>query len=302
MLVAAAHVSPVFMDPQATAAKAAEWIARAGREGVQLLVFPEVFLPGFPYWINVYPPLIQAGLNRRYHDLSVEVGGPEVAAVAQAAADAGVAVVIGASERGSGTRHVYNSALFIDRDGQIAGVHRKLKPTYAERYIWAEGTAAGLRGFNLAPGRIGALVCWEHTMNHARQALADDEVAIHAALWPSLSTMPGFDQAANLQIEAMMRNHALTAQCFVICAASPIGEDTLQFLDRELGPQQLLGAGGGWSAVIHPFAATLAGPVTSGEQLVIADISLSDRDDVKMWVDTTGHYARPDVFRFSVNR
>ena len=93
--VAAAHLAPVFMDAAATAAKAAEWIGRAKREGASLVVFPEVFLPGFPYWINCYPPLAQAAMNRRYQDQSVEVDGPEVALLCQAAREHGVAVVMG---------------------------------------------------------------------------------------------------------------------------------------------------------------------------------------------------------------
>lgn len=301
--LAAAHVAPVFMDAMASTEKACTWIERAADEHVDVLVFPEVFLPGFPYWINLYAPLVQAGLNRRYQDQSVEVPGAAVAALQEAARRCGVAVVMGASERQFGGRTCYNSSIVIDRDGTLLGVHRKLKPTYAERYIWGQGDGSTLGVYAASAGRIGALACWEHTMNLARQALIEQRQEIHAALWPGLSTLAGFDQVANIQIEAMMRNHALTGQCFVVCASSPVTPEMLDYLERELGPQQMLGVGGGWSAVIHPFAATLAGPVVGvEEQLVIAEANLDDISDVKLWVDSTGHYSRPDVLQLMFNR
>ncbi|WP_174296517.1 carbon-nitrogen hydrolase family protein [Sphingomonas bacterium] len=302
-VVAAAHVAPVFMDASASVEKAIDWIARAAADGVELIVFPEVFLPGFPYWINLYAPLLQAELNRRYQDQSVERDGPEIAKLRQAAREHGIAVVIGASERGENSRTCYNSSVMIDRDGGLLGVHRKIKPTYAERYIWGQGDGSGLIVADSSVGRLGVLACWEHTMNLARQSLIEDGEEVHAGLWPGLSTMAGFDAVADIQIEAMMRNHALTGQCFVIAASSPVTQAMLDFLETELGPQTLMGAGGGWSAIIHPFATTVAGPVTGTDEcLVRAQIDLDDIKSVKVWVDTAGHYARPDMLRLQVNR
>ena len=296
--VAAAHLAPVFMDAAATAEKAAAWIERGARDGVELPVFPEVFVPGFPYWINCYPPLVQAGLNRAYQDQSVDPNGPELEVVREAARAGNVIVVLGISERSGTDRTCYNTSVVIDGTGEVVLAHRKLQPTYAERYIWGRGDGATLKVVPTGIGRVGALACWEHTMNLARQALIEQHMQIHAALWPGLSTLAGFTELANVQIEAMMKNHALTGQCFVVASSNPVTQDMLDYMHEHLGPQELMHAGGGWTAIVHPFAAVLAGPVSGlDEQLVTAEIDLDEIKDVKLWVDGTGHYARPEVLR-----
>lgn len=301
--VAAAHLAPVFMDSAASAQKAAEWILLAGQQNIELLVFPEVFLPGFPYWINCYPPLIQAELNTRYQQQSVVADGPEMAAIADASRQSGVTVVMGLSERRQVGRTCHNSAAFFSPESGLIGIHRKLQPTYAERYIWGQGDGSGLIAPDTPVGRISALCCWEHTMNLARQSMIEMQAEIHAALWPSLSTMAGFDEIANLQIEAMMRNHALSGGCFVIAASSPVTQTMLDFMETALGPQDFLKVGGGWSTVIHPFTASLVEPHSGTEEkLVAVTVDLDDIDSAKLWLDGTGHYARPEILKLVVDR
>lgn len=247
--------------------------------------------------------MIQAGLNRRYQDLSIEAEGAELAIVREAAATNQITVVMGASERRTGARTCHNTCFVIDETGDILTAHRKLQPTYAERYIWGQGDGSTLDVAETGIGRIGTLACWEHVMNLARQALIEQQMQIHAALWPSLSTLAGFTDVANVQIEAMMKNHALTGQCFVVCASSPVTKQMLDYMEEELGPQELMGPGGGWSTIVHPFGGLLVDPVEGeDDQLVSAEICLDDIKDVKLWVDTTGHYSRPEVLSLNHNR
>lgn len=144
-------------------------------------------------------------------------------------------------------------------------------------------------------------------MNLARQALIEEGQEIHAGAWPALSTMSGFEAVADTQIEALMKSHALTGQCYVICASNYVDEYCLRWMEENLGPQDLVKAGGGWSAVIHPFCEILAGPARgneSGDVLVHADIDTSQLGlgTVKVWIDANGHYKRPEILNLNVCR
>lgn len=293
--VAAVHAAPEFLDVDATIDKACAFIAEAGRAGIDLIVFPEVFVPGFPYWINCYPPLVQNPLHERYLEASLSVPGPESDRLCAAARAASVSAVVGVNERVGSS--LFNTQLFIDADGSLVGRHRKLQPTFAERTVWSQGDGSTLGVWPLSGGvRVGGLVCWEHTMNLARQALAAMGEQVHAASWPSLATLRGWESLFDEQVEVMCRNHALTAQTFVVVAQNPVAQDVLDVMAATLGPQNLLTTGGGWSAVIHPQTPILAGPRTGlDEGLLSAEIDLADIDALKVVVDSVGHYSRPEV-------
>lgn len=302
-LAAAVHAAPVFMNKDATIEKACAFIDEAGKRNLKLLVFPETFVPGYPYWIECYAPLDQQTALAEYIEQSVEVPGPEIERLQVAARRAGVSVVMGVSERLRNGNTLFNSQVFIDSDGTLLGVHRKLQPTYVERIVWAQGSGHTLRAFDSSLGKLGGLACWEHTMNLARQELIRQGIQVHAAAWPGLSTMAGFEQVADIQIDAMMKTHALTAQCFVLSAGNPVDKTCLDWMERKIGPQSKVKEGGGWSAVIHPFCAYLGGPHTGlEEKLVVGEIDLDHIRGVKVWVDAAGHYARPEMLRMSVNK
>lgn len=298
--VAAVHAAPVLLDAEATIDKACGFVAEAGERGIDLLVFPEVFVPGFPYWINLYPPADLFGMHARYRGASVEVPGPLVARVQDAARQAGVNVVLGVSERDGGT--LYNTQVHIDDEGTLLGIHRKLQPTYAERFVWGQGDASTLSVFETRLGRVGGLACWEHTMNLARQALIVQGEQVHAGAWPGLQTHRGMEESFDLQVEAMSRTHALTGQCFVVVAQNPLTDDMVALMEAELGPQTIQPAGGGWSAILNPDGTTAAGPHTGPEEcLLAAEIDLTAIEGVHALLDANGHFSRRDVLRLWVD-
>ncbi|KAI0136739.1 carbon-nitrogen hydrolase [Xylariales sp. AK1849] len=303
---AAVHAAPVYMDKEATLSKVADFIKKAQGK-VDFLVFPETFVPGYPYFIETHPPLQYAGALALYAKQSVVIGpdGGDLKPLMALCAASGVSVCLGVSERVADGHTLFNSQVFIDANGDLLGVHRKLQPTYVERAVWAQGSGATLKVWESSFGRVGGLACWEHCMNGARQALIQGGQEIHAGAWPALSTMAGFEAGADAQIEALMKSHALMAQVFVVCAGNYVDEACLAWIEEHLGPQELVKKGGGISFVADPFCGFLAGPVKGGDEgdrLLVAELDPEVISAVKVWVDGAGHYKRPEVLGFQVNR
>lgn len=299
--VAAAHAAPIYMDKAASLRKVVSLIGEAANESIELLAFPEAFVPGFPYFAYCYAP--NAATVSLYAAQSVVVL-EDLDEVQAACAKHNIAVTLGISERMRGGHTLFNSIVTIDADGSILGVHRKVQPTWAERLVWGQGSGYTLRTYKpkSAAYRIGALACWEHAINGARQALIDQGQHIHVGCWPALDILEGFEDVACTQIEALMKTHALTAQVFVLCASSYVDERCLQWMERTLGPQDKVKSGGGWTAIIHPFCSFIAGPHTdSQDELVTGEVDLSQLDLVKVYIDGAGHYKRPEIFRSEVD-
>lgn len=294
--VAAVQASPVFLNKEATLEKAGRLIEEAASQGAALVVFPETWVPGYPVWTSAvsrwnYPPAKK--LYSRLYKNAVDVPGPVTKSLGQAAKKAGVFLVMGVHERTqSGT--LYNTILFIDREGQFLGKHRKLVPTYHERMVWAHGDASTLQVFDTEIGRLGGLICWEHWMPLARYALYTQGEQVHASLWPTASDT----------FLLACRHMAFEGRLFVIVSCSYFTKAMLP-TDFELMKEmesfpEVLSSGG--SAIIGPDARYLAGPIYDQETILYADIDLEQIIEEKLTLDVVGHYARPEVFTLHVNR
>ena len=287
---AAAQLAPVFLDRAATVAKTCDAIAEAGRAGAQLVAFPESFIPGYPYWALVKDPMSIGDFNRRLFDASVEIPGPDCALLAAAAKAAGCHVVVGLTERDGGT--LYNTQLVLSPDGTILGKRRKLMPTSHERMVWGRGDGRDLEVWHTKLGVLGALICYEHSNALYRYAIQAQGEQIHIANWPGGIAIDGI-------IDAAARHYAFEAQCFVINVTAVLTEAII----AELGAGGTrLRRGGGYSAIIAPNGTFLAGPATDGETILYADLDFDRITDMKMIVDSAGHYARPDVVRLHIDR
>ncbi len=295
--IAAAQLAPAFLDLKASLDIACHWIADAGRQAINLLVFPETWLPGYPIWLDNSPeaaiwdhPPAKA-VFRRLFENSPEIPSEAIQTLCTAAANANLSLVMGLNERSGGT--LYNSMVYISPTGELLGVHRKLIPTYTERLVWGQGDGNGLIAVDTPFGRVGGLVCWEHWMPLTRQAMHEQEEIVHAAVWPSV-------KETHL---IASRAYAFEGRCFVIAAGSILQRENLpqgfEVLDAMPGEGPWMTGG---SAIIGPDAHILAGPLENQEGLVIAEIDPGRVTEEKMTLDVCGHYARPDVFNFSINR
>jgi predicted amidohydrolase len=294
--VAAVQAAPVFLDREATIDKACRLIDEAASQDAALVVFPETWVPGYPVWTNAisrwnYPPAKKVYV--RLYKNAVEIPGPMTEHLGETARKAGVFVVIGVHERTpSGT--LYNTIIFIGRDGQLLGKHRKLVPTYHERMIWAQGDGSTLEVFDSEIGRLGGLICWEHWMPLARYALYAQGEQVHASLWPT---------ASETYLLAC-RSMAFEGRLFVIVSCSYFTKAMLpsdfELMEEMEGLPDVLSKGG--SSIIGPNANFLAGPVYDCETIIYADIDLGHIVEEKQTLDVVGHYARPEVFRLLVNR
>lgn len=302
--LAAAQVAPAFLDRDATIAKAVSVIEEAGRNGADLVAFPETWVPGYPMWVYGAAGWDDPAAKRAYARLqanAVEVPGRATEDLCAAARRAGTMVVIGINERdvtySKGT--LFNSMLYISAEGELLGVHRKLTPTHAERIIWGVGDGSTLHVFDTPLGRVGGLICWEHWMPLSRYAMHAKGEQIHVAAWPEV---PDLHHLAS-------RHYAFEGRCFVVCVGSYMHAHDIP-ADFELA--DILGAGGqfgedaeeilpGGSGIIGPDGSWIAGPVTGREEIIYAEADLSRIAEEQLAFDAVGHYNRPDVFRLFVD-
>jgi nitrilase len=291
---AAVQIAPDLERPEGTLERVCGAIAEAAAKGVQIMVFPETFMPYYPYFSFVLPPVLQGAPHLKLYEQAVVVPGPVTAAVAERARAHGIVVVLGVNERDHGS--LYNTQLVFDADGSLALKRRKITPTYHERMVWGMGDGAGLKVVETAVGRVGALACWEHYNPLARYSLMAQHEEIHCAQFPGSLVGPIFAE----QMEVTIRHHALESGCFVINATGWLTDAQIQSITPDTGLQKAL-RGGCHTAIISPEGKHLAPPLTEGEGMVIADLDMALITKRKRMMDSVGHYARPELLSLAIN-
>ncbi|NKJ40506.1 Nit6803 family nitrilase [Rhizobium sp. SG570] len=291
---AAVQIAPDLTSREKTVARVLEAIHEAASKGAELVVFPETFVPWYPYFSFVLPPVLSGKEHVRLYDEAVIVPSAATEAIAAAARNHGIVVVLGVNERDRGS--LYNTQLVFDADGTLILKRRKITPTFHERMIWGQGDASGLTVVESHVGRIGALACWEHYNPLARYALMAQHEEIHVAQFPGSMVGPIFAE----QIEVTIRHHALESGCFVVNATGWLTDEQIVSITPDQGLQKAL-RGGCMTAIVSPEGKHLAPPLAEGEGMVIADLDMSLIVKRKRMMDSVGHYARPELLHLVID-
>ena len=292
--VAAAQIRPVLFSLDGSVQRVLSAMAEAAEQGVELIVFPETFLPYYPYFSFVEPAVLMGRSHLALYEQAVTVPGPATTAIAAAARQHGMHVLLGINERDGGS--LYNTQLLIDRGGEIVLKRRKITPTYHERMVWGQGDGSGLKVVDTSLGKIGSLACWEHYNPLARFALMAQGEEIHCAQFPGSLVGQIFSE----QTAVTMRHHALEAGCFVICSTAWLDPEDYGAITPDASLHKAF-QGGCHTAVISPEGRYLAGPLPEGEGLAIAELDRSLITKRKRMMDSVGHYSRPDLLGLRIN-
>lgn len=291
---AAVQIAPDLTSRDKTLDRVLDAIDEAAGNGADLIVFPETFVPFYPYFSFVLPPCQQGKAHLHLYDQAVTVPSQDTRLVAQRCAHHGVVVVLGVNERDHGS--LYNAQLIFDSDGTLRLKRRKITPTYHERMIWGQGDGAGLQVVDTSVGRIGALACWEHYNPLARYALMTQHEEIHVAQFPGSLVGPIFAE----QIEVTMRHHALESGCFVVNATGWLTDEQIESITPDTALQKAL-RDGCMTCIVTPEGRHVVPPLTSGEGILYGDLDMALVTKRKRMMDSVGHYARPELLSLHHN-
>ena len=300
--IAMAQIAPVWLDKKATLQKIENSIIDAANQDCELIVFGEALLPGYPFWLALtggaeWDKKVNKELHAHYVRNSICIEKGELDAVCSLAKLNKIAIYLGIMERPTdrGGHSIYASLVYINEEGKVKSVHRKLQPTYDERLTWAPGDGNGLQVHPLKEFTVGGLNCWENWMPLPRTALYGQGENLHIAVWP------GSDH----NTKDITRFIARESRSYVVSVSSLMSkadfpEDT-PHLDAILKNAPNTLANGG-SCIAGPDGEWIIEPVLHKEGLIIQTIDFNRVLEERQNFDVVGHYSRPDVTKLTVNR
>ena len=300
--IAMAQIAPVWLDKSATLQKIENSIVDAAKENAELIVFGEALLPGYPFWLALtggaeWNKSVNKELHAHYVSNSITIEKGDLNSICKLAKQYSMAVYLGVIERplDRGGHSVYASLVYINQDGEIKSVHRKLQPTYDERLTWSPGDGNGLQVHPLKEFTVGGLNCWENWMPLPRTALYGLGENLHIAVWP------GSDH----NTKDITRFIARESRSYVISVSSLMSKNDFPnntpHLDRLLEKAPDVLANGG-SCIAGPDGEWIVEPVLHKEGLIIKTIDFNRVLEERQNFDPVGHYSRPDVTQLTVNR
>lgn len=295
--IAVVQAAPVLFDKEACLEKTLALMEEAAANGAELIVFPELFIPGYPFGMTfgftVGSRTAEGRADwKRYYDASILVPGPETARLAEAAKRLGVYVSLGISERDAVTATLYNSNLFVAPDGTVMN-HRKLKPTGNERVVWGDADRDFFPVMDTPWGPMGSMICWESYMPLARAALYQKGVALYIS--PNTNDNPEWQHTIR---HIAIEGHCYFVNCDMIIPKSSYPKDLSDAAEAEIARLPETACRGG-SCVIDPFGHAVTDTLWDEEGILYAELDMQQVPASRMEHDVCGHYARPDVTRLT---
>lgn len=300
--VGLAQIAPVWLNRDATISKVVQWMQTAAADNCDLVVFGEAIVPGYPFWVERtdgarFESPLQKELFAYYADQAIDIARGDLNTICKTAAELNIAAYVGTIERASdrGGHSLYCSMVYVDANGSIESVHRKLMPTYEERLVWSIGDGHGLRTHPLGAFTVGGLNCWENWLPLARASLYAAGEDLHVAIWPG----------SKRNTQDITRFIAKESRSYVVSVsglmrAADIGDDLPHAELLRKTADTLMADGGSCAAA--PNGEWLLEPETGVESLRIAVLDHSKVLEERQNLDVAGHYSRPDVTRLVVDR
>jgi len=302
LTIGLAQIAPVWLDRAETLSKILDKVSEAAKAGCQLVAFGEAVLPGYPFWIErtngaVFNSPVQKEIHAHYMDQAVQIEAGHLAPLCEAAKNNEITVVLGCIERplDRGGHSLYASLVYIDSNGCIQSVHRKLMPTYEERLTWSPGDGHGLRVHKLGAFTVGGLNCWENWMPLARVAMYGQGEDLHIAIWPG-----GVHNTHDITRFIAKESRSFVASVSGLMRKSDFPKNTPHLSTiLENSPDTLANGG---SCIAGPNGKWIVEPVADEEKLIVATIDHARVREERQNFDPSGHYSRPDVTQLKINR
>ena len=302
LTVGLAQIAPVWLDRRATLAKVNSYVEQAAGQGCGLVAFGEALVPGYPFWLELtdgarFNSALQKAIFAEYADQAVQPEAGHLDQIRATAARKHIAIYLGCVERAAdrGGHSLYCSLVFIDSEGEIGSIHRKLMPTYEERLVWAAGDGHGLQTHRLGPFHAGGLNCWENWLPLARAALYAQGEDLHVAVWPG-----GIHNTRDVTRFIALESRSYVASVSGLMRREDIGGSSAWREMVAAASPELLANGG--SCVAAPDGEWLIAPCGPEEKLFVATLDYHRVLEERQNFDPSGHYSRPDVTRLEVNR
>lgn len=287
--------SPVFFDKEKTIVKVETLTKQYAKQGCELIVFPESFIPGYPRGFSFGAKIgsrTDEGrkLYSTYYKNSIDLESDDLKRLEQLAKSQNTYLVIGVTEKENTSGSLYCSMLYISPKAGLLGVHRKIKPTGTERIIWSEAAGDTLVSFQTKIGKLGGLICWENYMPLARMSMYKKGVEIYIA--------PTAD--ARKEWTATMQHIALEGRCFVLGCNQYFTKSMYTKEYQSLAKDEPENMCSGGSVIVSPLGKIIAGPLFDKPGALIAELDLEEINLSKLDFDVIGHYSRDDIFQYKV--